>query len=46
VKADDIDEAARQVRQKYTELTGDAPWMHVVQAAEPAREIVCTGSNE
>jgi galactokinase len=46
VEADNIDEAARQVRQKYTELTGDEPWMHIVQAALPAREVGHLGANE
>jgi galactokinase len=46
VESDNIDEAARQVRQKYEDLTGDEPWMHIVQAADPAREIVRAESNE
>jgi galactokinase len=46
VESDNIDEAARQVRQKYEDLTGDEPWMHIVQAANPAREIVRAKSNE
>ena len=46
VESDNIDEAARQVRQKYEDLTGDEPWMHIVQAANPAREIVRAESNE
>jgi galactokinase len=46
VEADKIDEAAREVRQKYGELTGDEPWMHIVQAAPPAREVGHLGANE
>ncbi len=46
VESDNIDAAARQVRQKYEDLTGDEPWMHIVQAADPAREIVRAESNE
>ncbi len=46
VESDNIDEAARQVRQKYEDLTGDEPWMHIVQAANPAMEIVRAESNE
>ena len=46
VESDNIDEAAHQVRQKYEDLTGDEPWMHIVQAANPAGEIVRAESNE
>ena len=46
VEADNIDEAAHQIRQKYTDLTGDEPWMHTVQAAEPAREVGHRRANE
>lgn len=42
VESSHSEEAARQVRRKYTDLTGDEPWMHIVQAAEPAREIIHT----
>jgi len=38
VEADNIDAAAREVRQRFTDLTGDEPWMHIVQAAPPAWE--------
>jgi len=46
VEADNVDEAACQVRQKYADLTGDEPWMHIVQAAEPAREVGHHRANE
>ncbi len=46
VESDKIDAAARQVRQKYEHLAGDEPWMHIVQAANPAREIVRAESSE
>ncbi len=36
VESGKVDEAARQIRQKYNEATGDDPWTHIVQAAEPA----------
>jgi len=36
VEADRIDDAARQIRQRYKEVTGDDPWTHIVQAAKPA----------
>lgn len=36
VESGKVDEAARQIRQKYKEATGDDPWTHIVQAAEPA----------
>jgi len=36
VESDKVDEAARQIRQKYKKVTCDGPWMHIVQAAEPA----------
>ncbi len=46
IESDKIDEAARQIRQKYIDAAGDEPWTHIVQAAEPAREIAHTESNE
>ena len=36
VESGKVDEAARQIRQKYKEAIGDDPWTHIVQAAEPA----------
>ena len=36
VGLDKIEGTARQIRQKYKEATGDDPWTHIVQAAEPA----------
>ena len=36
VESGKVDETARQIRQKYKEATGDDPWTHIVQAAEPA----------
>jgi len=36
IESGKVDEAARQIRQKYKEATGDDPWTHIVQAAEPA----------
>ena len=42
----EIDAAARQVRQRYKEVMGTEPWTHIVQSAEPAREIVQPESGE
>jgi galactokinase len=39
VESDKVDEAARQIRQQYKEVTGDDPWTHIVQASEPAQQI-------
>lgn len=36
VESDKVDEAARQIRQKYKKVIRDDPRMHIVQAAEPA----------
>lgn len=46
VTSDNIDAATHEIRQKYADLTGAEPWMHVVAAAEPARQVNCTESNE
>ena len=46
IESDKIDEAARQIRQKYIDAAGNEPWTHIVQAAEPARKIAHTESNE
>jgi len=39
VKSEKIDAAARHIGRQYTQVTGTAPWMHIVRAASPAREI-------
>ncbi len=39
VGLDKIEDTARQIRQKYEEVTGDDPWTHIVQASEPAQQI-------
>jgi len=39
VQSGEIDAAARHIAQQYAQVTGAAPWMHIVQAASPAREI-------
>ena len=39
VQSGTIDDAVRHIGQQYTQTTGVAPWMHIVQAASPAREV-------
>jgi len=39
VQSGEIDAAARHIARQYAQVTGAAPWMHIVQAASPAREI-------
>jgi galactokinase len=37
--ADDAEEAARQISSDYTGKFGTEPWMHIVQASHPVREV-------
>jgi galactokinase len=37
--ADDADETARLIASNYNTAFGSDPWMHIVQAADPVREI-------
>jgi galactokinase len=36
VQSDKIDQAARQIRQRYKDVYGSAPWTHIVRPADPA----------
>ncbi len=37
--ADTVDEAAAQIAADYRQILGTDPWVHVVQAADPVREV-------
>jgi galactokinase len=37
--ADNVEEAARQISSNYTGKFGTEPWMHIVQASHPVREV-------
>jgi galactokinase len=37
--ANDAEEAARQISSNYTAEFGTEPWMHIVQASHPVREV-------
>jgi galactokinase len=37
---DAVDEAAAQIATNYGHVLGNEPWLHVVQAADPVREVV------
>jgi galactokinase len=37
--ADNAEEAARQISSNYTGKFGTEPWMHIVQASHPVREV-------
>jgi len=37
--ASDAEEAARQISSNYTAKFGTQPWMHIVQASHPVREV-------
>jgi len=36
VESDRIDQAARQIRQRYKDVVGSEPWTHIVRPADPA----------
>jgi galactokinase len=36
---DAVDEAAAQIAANYGQVLGNEPWVHVVQAADPVREV-------
>jgi galactokinase len=38
-RAADSNEAVREIRREYEKVSGEEPWTHVVQAAEPATAI-------
>ncbi len=36
VESDKIDQASRQIRQRYEDVVGSEPWTHIVRPADPA----------